>query len=285
MSFNPNDLVSDADLLVYESTLAETFDRDEWDDKRNKALEDWLFPILRANGYTPERLRTRFEPDIVLGYTAGAYADLQAAATSATTDDVNLATVFATPGTDALFVGSTLPFRGLSLRMLEAVSAVSGTVTVEYWADTWKRLQVTDETTVSGVPFAQGGALTWRTPSDWVKRPVNSGTASYFVRVRVSNTPTAAKAGQLGVIRRSVLCAPATFRTLALIMREAQTGSPGPWADKATWYVGEADAALERALQSVSGEFDTDESDQVSAEEATQTPTEAGLGSFRMERG
>ena len=43
------------------------------------------------------------------------------------------------------------------------------------------------------------------------------------------------ESGEIGAIRRSVLSAPATLRTLLLIMREAPTGGPGPWADKADW--------------------------------------------------
>ena len=105
------------------------------------------------------------------------------------------------------------------------------------------------------------------------------------MKVTVSATPTSAKAGQLGVIRRSVLCAPAAFKTLALIMREAKTGSEGPWREKAAEYQTDADAALERALQIVAGEFDTDESDQVSPTEETQTRAEVARGPFRLERG
>jgi hypothetical protein len=285
MSFHPNDLITDDDLLAYESTLFDTCGRDEFVEKREKAIEDWLFPILAANGFTPDRLRTRFEPASVLGFTGAAYSDLTAAAIDDTADDLNLAAVFATPGSDALYVGFGKPFRGLSWRMLDAVSAVSGTVTVQYFADGWKTLRVTTDMAAAGVPFTRGGAMTWRVPSDWVKRPVNGGDALYFVKVTVSATPTSAKAGQLGVIRRSVLCAPAAFKTLALIMREAKTGSEGPWREKAAEYQTDADAALERALQIVAGEFDTDESDQVSPTEETQTRSEVARGPFRLERG
>jgi hypothetical protein len=285
VSFHPNDLIGDEDLLAYESTLEATFARDAWDDKREKALEDWLFPVLRANGYDPERLRTRYEPDQVYGQTAAVFSDLAGAATSATSDDLNLAAVFATPGTDALYIGSARSFRGISLRMVDAVSAVSGTVTVSYWADGWRPLIVSDALTVGGVPFARGGAFTWRVPSGWVKRAVNGGASAYFVRVTVTATPTSAKVGQIGVIRRSVLSAPAVYRALALIMREAPTSQDGPWAAKAQWYEGEADAALTRALQSVAGEFDTDTSDQVSQAESEQTTEEAGgRGGWSFER-
>lgn len=284
--YHPNDLLTDEDLLAYESTLFDTFGRDEFLDKREKALEDWLFPILAANGFPSGNLRTRYEPDQIWGYTGSAYSDLTAAATDDTADDINLATVFATPGSDALFIGSAKPFRGLSWRLLDAVSAVAGTLTVAFWADGWQALPVVTDMTVAGVPFAKGGAMTWRLPATWVKRPINDSDALYYVKITVSATPTSAKTGQIGVIRRSALCAPAAYRTLALIMREAPTSGDGPWDRKATFYETEGNAAMERALQVVSGEFDTDASDQVSADEADQTRTEvAARGPFRLERG
>jgi hypothetical protein len=103
------------------------------------------------------------------------------------------------------------------------------------------------------------------------------------VKVTISAVPTGATASQIGVIRRSALCAPATLRTLTLIMHEAPSGGPGPWADKAAWYETEADAALQRALPLLGGEFDTDASDQVSATEAAQTAAEVAT-QFRWER-
>jgi hypothetical protein len=285
MSWNPNDLVSDADLTAYESAVLTNFRATDWAEKRRRALEDWLAPILRGQGYDLAKLRTRFEPDAVQGFTASAYTNFAAAATDATADDINLATVFATPGTDVLYLGSTLPFRGLSVRLLEAVSAVAGTLTVAYWADGWTNLTVTDGTSkTTGKPFSGGGAITWSNPTDWVVRKINAVGPYYWVRVTLSATPTSAKASQIGVIRRSALCAPATMRTLLLIMREAPTGGPGPWAEKAAWYETEADAALQRALPLLGGEFDTDASDQISPTEAAQTETEVSDAPFRLER-
>ncbi len=284
MSWHPNDLIADADLIAYESALASQWRSDDFDDKRNKALEDWLWPILRARQFPVESFRTRYQPDLVWGYTGSAYSNLTSAATSETADDLNLATIFATPGSDALYVGSARAFRGLSWRVLEAVSAVAGTVTVSYWADSWVSLSLVNQTNTTGLPFSRGGAMRWRTPEDWVKRPVSTSDPLYWVRVTVSAVPTSAKAGQVGCIRKSVLSAPASFRCLALIMREAPTGADGPWREKALWYEQQADLALERALQVVGGEFDTDDSDQIDAEEAEQTSAEVSGGPFRLER-
>lgn len=286
MSWAPNDLVSDVDLLAYESNVLTQFRQTDWETKRLKALEDWLAPILRTQGFAIERLRTRYEADKVWGFTGAAYTDLTSAALSTTADDVNLAAVFATVGTDALYVGSTAPFRGLSLRLLEAVGTAAAAVSVAFWGDGWTALSVTDGTLkTAGKSFSGGGALTWRVPSTWVRRTLNSSASLYWAKVTISATPTAAKAAQIGVIRRSALCAPAALRTLALIMREAPTGGDGPWADKAEYYQAEADLALQRALQIVGGEFETDDpaTDIINPDEADNTVEEAG-GGWRMER-
>lgn len=285
MNWAPSDLVSDADLTAYESTVLTTFGVSDFAEKRRRALEDWLGPILASQGLDLRRLRTRYEPSAVLGFTGSAYSDQTAAATSEASDDINLATIFATPSTDALYVGFTSPFRGLSLRLLESVSAVASLLSVAYWADGWTPLTVFDGTAkTTGKTFSGGGAITWSVPLDWSERPINTVGPYYWVKVTVSAVPTSAKASQIGVIQRSALCAPAALRTLTLIMREAPTGGPGPWADKAEWYETEADAALQRALPHVGGEFDTDESDQISATEAAQTESEVSDLPFRLER-
>jgi hypothetical protein len=288
MSWAPNDLVTDQDLKAYESTILSAFGVLDWTDKRVKALEDWIFPILRARGFTPERLRTRVEADQVWGFTGSVYTNVTTAAKDPTADDLDLAAIFTTVGTDALYLGSTQPFRGLSVRMLEAVSAVSATVTVSYWGDGWTTLVVTDGTQKTAQKsFSGGGAITWRVPSDWVPRGINAETTRYYyVKITISATPTSAKASQVGLIRRSCLCAPATLRTLALIMREAPSKSVGPWLEKAVWYENQASDALERALQIVGGEFETDipPTDLISPTEAAQTNEEAGGGPFVMER-
>jgi hypothetical protein len=288
MAWAPNDLLSDVDLEAYEAGILTQFARQNWLDKRAKAIEDWLAPILRTREFDIERLRTRYEPDLVSGYTAAAYSDKRGEAIDTTADDLNLATVFATVGTDALYIGSTRQFRGLSVRMMDAVSAVAATLTVSAWTDGWEALSIYDGTQKTPTKsFSGGGAITWRVPPGWVKRPVDSSDPLYVVKLTMSATPTSAKCGQIGVIRRSALCAPVAFRTLALIMREAPTGADGPWSEKAAWYETEADAALQRALEVCGGEFEADDSvtDQIDATEAEQTVAEVSRGAFRLERG
>lgn len=286
MSWHPNDLVTDADLVDYEASLLKNFGQTTWLGKRTKALEDWLYPVLKGRGLDPGRLRTRYEPDLVLGYTASAYSDKTAAAQETTADDLNLATIFATVGTDALYIGSAEPFRGLFVRMLEAVSAVAGVLSVAYWNGNWENVLIADGTSqAAGKPFSGGGSVTWLLPMDWMTRVINSSTALYFVKVTISATPTSAKAGQISVIRGSSLRAPVTFRTLQLIFQEAPTSQDGPWREKAEFYKDEADLALQRALAICGGEFDTDSSDAISQTESEQTTDAVAGGAWALERG
>ena len=126
MSWHPNDLVSDTDLLAYERTVLTQFGAADWQAKRQKALEDWLFPLLASSGLDPYRLRTRFTPAQVWGVTAGVYTDYTDRAKNTTADDIPLATMLAAAG-DALVIGAPHQFRGVSLRMLDAVSTVGAT--------------------------------------------------------------------------------------------------------------------------------------------------------------
>lgn len=289
MSWHPSDLVGEQDLLDYEPNLRVLFgDGVSWQGKQTKVLEDWLLPVLRAEGLEPQRLRTRYTPSEVYGYTGSAYTDYTAAAQSSTDNDINLATVFASVSGDRLYVGSPAMFRGLYLRLLDDVSSATGTLTVKYWRGTWAALTIADGTkAVSGKTLSAGGSVTWTVPADWAVRPVNSSGLRYWAELSVSATPTGAKAGQVAVIRRSALCAPATLMTLALIYREAPAAQDGPWREKADYYEQRADAALQRALPLVGGEMDTDDppDDVVDATEATQTTAEAGSGGWRLERG
>jgi hypothetical protein len=284
-SWFPSDLVTDADLRAYESQILQSFAVSDWAEKRSRALEDWLFPILAAQGFDPQRLRTRVTADAAYGYTGAAYSNVVAATQSDTDDDLNLATTFATAGSDALYIGCGSPFRGLSFRLLDAVSSIAGLVTVSYWGGAWKALPIQDRTqVVAGKSFSGGGSVTWTLPGDWTVRPVNSSASLYYVKVTVSATPTGATCGQIGCIRASRLRGPVTLRTLELIFREAPTSADGPWQAKADFYGGEAQRAIERALPLIGGEFDTVVDDLIDQGEQQQTIEAAG-GGWRLERG
>lgn len=285
MSWAPNDLVTDQDLRDYEAAILESFGQISWQAKRTKALEDWLLPILKSRGIDPHALRTRADVSQAFSYTASTYADKSGVINSASENDLNLATVFATAGSDALYLGYTQPFRGVFVRMLETVSSAASVLSVAYWNGSWENLLINDGTIqTAGKTFSASGSVTWLLPMDWVTRAVNNSTRYYWVKLTVSATPTGATASQIGVIKGSALRAPATFRTLQLIMMEAPTGSEGPWREKAAFYEKEADSALQRALALVGAEFDADASDQISPAEEAQTTEEVSGGPFALER-
>lgn len=285
MTWHPSDLVSDADLLAYEPRILTQFGAIDWTDLRAKALEDWLLPLLRGAGFDPQRLRTRYVAESVLGYTSSAYTDLTSAAANTTTGDINLATVLASAN-DRLYIGAAAPFRGVSVRMLDSVSSVSTTLTAALWADAWRIVGVSDGTQMtSGAPFSGGGSLTWRWLSECVTREVNATGPYYWVRLSLAAAPTGAVASQIGVIRRSLLTAPVTFRALALIFRAAPLQQEGPWRDRAEWYEREADAAFQRVVGAIGGEFDTvTEDDVIDTTEAAQTAAEAAGVVWTLER-
>ena len=282
-SWSPNDLVSDSDLTAYERKILTQHGAADWQSRRQKALEDWLFPQLEARGFLPHRLRTRFEIDHARSVTSSVETDRTTAIK--TEGGVNLATVLAASG-DSLYIGSSVPFRGLSVRMQDSVNAVAATLTVSAWCDAWAALTVSNGTVTGTKPFTKGGAITWSLPEGWVERTLQGEGPYFWVKLALSATMTAGTViGPVSVIRRSRLCAPAALRTLALIYREAPTAQDGPWEQKAIWYEQEADKAFARVVESIGGEFDTDASDVVDADEQDQTAEEVNGGGFRWERG
>ncbi len=285
MAWSPNDLVSDVDLVAYERTILTQFGEIDWQAKRQKALEDWLFPLMVSVGLDPYRLRTRYQPDQVWGLTSSAYTDYTEAAQNATSDDIPVASVLAS-SSDALVIGSTWQFRGVSMRLHEDVSITARTPSVELWRDTWKTVAISDGTQLTaGVPFSKGGAMKWTVPEDWVVRAINDSPALYYARVKLSGAPTGAALGQMSVIRRSSLCAAATLKTLQLIFREAPIQQDGPWERKAEDYGTEAQHAWERSLPMLGREFDTDTVDDViDKTEATQTTDTASGGGWSFDR-
>ena len=286
MSWRPQDLLDDADLLSYERDILSRFNVSDWQAKRTKVLEDWLWPQLRANGFAPERFRTRYTPDTVYAVTSSVYTDKTTDAKDVGADDLDLATILAA-SSDALMIGSTKQFRGVSVRMLDAVSSVSTTLTVELWQDQWRPVAITDGTqATTGKPFSRGGSITWSVPSEWVIRPVDAQTTPlYWARLRMAAVPTGAAIGQVSCIRRSVLTAPATYRALSVIFREAPMKQDGPWAERAAYYEQEAAIAMQRALALVGGEFDASEpsDDVIDPVDESQTRDEAG-SPMRWER-
>jgi len=283
VSWHPNDLVTDTDLLAYERQILTQFQQTDWASRRQKAIEDWLFPLLETQGFDPLRFRTRHQPVTLFGYTSSAYTDRTTAA--GTADGVNLATVLA-GSSDAIYIGFDRPFRGISVRMRDSVSSVTGALSVGIWTDAWQTpAELVDGTRAGVKTFAKGGAITWRLPEDIVRRSLNNSDPLYWAKVQTSTAPTGALAGPWAVILRSRLAAATAFRTLALIYREAPAGQDGPWTEKAEWYERQADQAFQRAVALIGPEVDTDDSDAIDEAEREQTSAEVSGGGWTLERG
>lgn len=283
MSWHPNDLVTDDDLVSYEQTILTQFGQTEWLRRRAKAIEDWLFPLLEQRKFTPARLRTRHVPIAAFSLSGSTYTDRTTAV--ATANGLNLASVLAS-ASDYLFLGFADQFRGISVRMADSVSSVDASLDLRVWADGWDTPpNVRNEALLGLKPFGKGGAITWDVPDGLTQRTLSTNTTPLFwVRLNLSAAPTGALAGPWAVIRRSRLCAPVTLRTLALIFREAPSGQDGPWLEKATFYMDEADKAFLRVLDQLGPEFDTDGDDAIDEDERQQTAAQVSGGGLTLER-
>jgi hypothetical protein len=116
---------------------------------------------------------------------------------------------------DYIYIGCPHSFASRFF-LVSTVNAVSARLTVEYYygSNNWRSVKnLTDETSISGVPFAKTGFISWDLPDDWVRNEVNSypqlpyGTDSrddlgfFWVRVKSSATLTATtKLRWLGLI-------------------------------------------------------------------------------------
>ena len=111
--------------------------------------------------------------------------------------DVVLSSLDTLANGDALWIGSHLPFRGISVD----VDAANGTASVlagHYWTGSaLAALTVTDGSTSGGATFAIDGAITWTMPSDWAKGALATvgsaaetvpqrGVSLYWARLTVS---------------------------------------------------------------------------------------------------
>lgn len=84
--------------------------------------------------------------------------------------------------THALYVGATLPFRGVKVD-LTALNGDASVLTVKYWnGSAWADISDTDGTISGGATFAQDGNVTWTVPAAWTTTSlVAAGDASSAV--------------------------------------------------------------------------------------------------------
>ena len=68
-----------------------------------------------------------------------------------------------------VYIGSHVPFRGVTIDVDAANSTASTDLTVKYWnGSAWASISATDNTVSGGISLAQDGTVTWTVPSTWV---------------------------------------------------------------------------------------------------------------------
>ncbi len=196
MSWSGLTLCTDANLGALEpEALNGHWGSITWPNQRAEAKRDlkiWLETDYAHIPGVADKVKDTYRADVVLGYTSGIYTDLTDAASDDDESDVNLAAVFATFGSDKLYLGFPGEADGLSVKMLDSLNAIASILTVQYsGAGGWTALTVTDGTSASGKTFGTGGRITWTMPTDWQRRTLNTDDAYFWIRLSVSAALTA----------------------------------------------------------------------------------------------
>lgn len=257
MSWSHLSLVTDDDIGQLEPEAIQSgapWGATTWSTARAAAKRDlkvWLeadYPHIPA---VTDRVRDRWPPSYVWGYTAAAYTDYTSAAKDDTEEDVPLATVFTTFGTDILYVGCDYEFEGLWVQLLDSLNANTATLTVAYWGPTgWTSLTISDGTSVTSKTFAQSGRITWTLPTTWERRTLNGTDEYYWVKLTVSAALTAGTAATQMLPLRSPdgLKRVAAYLAVHHIYQglAAQAAVPADWRAQADKYLGKAETLYAR---------------------------------------
>lgn len=258
MSWAHLSLVTDADLgeLEPEATAPDAPWRNTtWPAQRSAAKRDlkvWLEADYAHIPAVSDRIKDRWAPDRVWGETASTWTDYTTAAKDDNEEDITLSSVFATFGTDALYVGAGYEFEGVFFQMLDSLNAASATMTVAYWSPTgWASLTTLDGTAVSGKTLAQSGRVTWVVPSTWERRRLNgTGDEYYWIKVTVSAALTSGTAASHILPLRSPegLKRVAAYLALHHIYNglAAQAASPDFWRERGQAYMQKAETLYAR---------------------------------------
>lgn len=102
--------------------------------------------------------------------TAGGFTDLSVELQDGDTTDVTMDALDTFANGDAIYVGATLPFRGVAVRVGADPQNTLSVLTVSYWNGAWTAISETDSTETGGnTTFAQHGNITWTVPATWTK--------------------------------------------------------------------------------------------------------------------
>lgn len=249
MSWSQLTLVTDAELgqLEPEATAsAAPWGATTWANARAEGKRD-LKILLEADfadvPNVADCVVDTWVPDYVIGYTGGGYTDVTTAANTKTEDDLALATILATFGSDRLYIGSASEFEGLRVLMTGTRNAIDAVLTAKYSGPSgWSSLPITDGTCASTTKaFGKSGRITWTIPRDWQREQLNGmADAYYWLELSVSAALTpATTATQLAVIRpHDGLKRVAALLTLSTIFKGLAAGAvePKDWLERAVGY-------------------------------------------------
>jgi hypothetical protein len=256
MAWSSLSLVTDADLGALEpEAIAGTWGAASWPTARDEAVRDlriWLEADYPEIPDVADRIRDQWRPSRVWSATGGVWTDRTTEASSLDADDLALASVFATPSSDALYVGLGQAFEGLFVRMLATRNSNASTLTASYWGPTgWTSLGAEDGTKQGSATFGRTGRVSWAMPIDWELRELqDEGIVRYWVRLTVSAAlSSGTAAGQILPIRPPTgLRRVATYLALAHVCRglAPKASEPAFWTDRAAWYHDQATALYAR---------------------------------------
>lgn len=281
-------LVSDTELgqLEPEATAAGApWGATTWAAARTEAKRD-LKILLEADfpdvPGVADRVVDKWNPDQAFGLTGGAYVDYLNELRNDTEDDVPLATIFATFGTDRLYIGANFEFDGLAVVLKDALNAAAAVLTAKYHGPAgWASLSATDGTAAVGATFAKSGRITWTVPSDWQRRTLNGTAEEYFwVELSLSAGLTAGTtASQIVPVRApDGLKRVTAFLALHHILNglAAQAAEPDRWEKKAEYYLTKAAELYDKLKTGAALWIDLNRDDVVHQEERVDKPLRLG---------
>lgn len=278
-------LVSDQDLGALEplAIAADTpWGKAAWPEARAEAKRELRILIdsafAKSTRNASERILDTHAADLVYSYISSAYADITAATTDDTEDDVALATIFASTAS-RLYIGADYQFDGLFVLMKDARNAGASVLTVKYSAAAGFTAMpnAADGTAVSGKTFAQAGRITWPViPGDWKRqRLATSGDELFWIELSVgtglSGTVTAAQI--LTVRAPDGLKRVAQLLALANVLNSLERGATKPkdWQEKSTGYRQEAMALFQLLKEQGGIPLDSNRDNVITQPETLQT--------------
>ena len=104
------------------------------------------------------------------GLTAASTMDVSEAAQDGTTTTVITLNSYSTAANlDFVYIGSHLPFAGVSIDV-QNTNSTGSVLTVKYWNGTaWTDITATDNSASGGATLAVDGTVTWAVPTDWTR--------------------------------------------------------------------------------------------------------------------